>query len=219
MECYLYILIFGFFASFFITHMIWKKDFTDDKLSKAYFGKFLWGFRTFLFPTISLVLLLQYDLRIYCIALLFWSCVNLLLRKIFQEEDRRSAFRKLGLFWYMFCALSLIQNNPYWIQIWPSIIYLAAFITAIFAGILGKSAQLTKMLGNVENLSVKQINVLNRILPFYAILTFGLNECFRTQFSFEAWAFYRAFETPVFVLLVGLGTVIFVPIFVREKES
>jgi len=217
MELYLLIPIFAFVVSFFITHRVGVKNFEGSKLSRAYIGKFLWGFRTLLFPTISLWLLLQYDLRVYCLSLLLWVAVNVLLRQIFREEKRRRpAHFYFGLTGYIFLIITLVENNPFWFQIWPSVFFLGTFLAAIGAAIRGTATELSSAIYDTEPLSNVQIEILNVTTPFLALLCLILNEWFRTQTSFEAWAFFHAFLQPVFVLIVGLGTIIFVPIFIRD---
>jgi len=216
MELYLLIPIFAFVVSFFITHRVRVKNFEGSKLSRAYIGNFLWGFRTFLFPTISLFILLKYDLRAFCLSLLFFAVVNTLLRMAFPGDKRSGVVQRLGYLWYAFVALTLYLNDPLWIQIWPSLLWLILFLAAVAAGASGRTTQLTHKIYDSEAFSEKQIKIFNWSTPILSLLLICLNEVFRTQFSFETWAFYHAFNKPLFVLICGIGTVIFVPIFVRE---
>jgi len=216
MENYLIIPFLAFLLSFPISYRMWREKFAGQNNSKAYAGKYVWGFRYFLFPTISLFLLSKYDLTVFCFSLLFCGVLNSLLRVIFSEDRKPHLLGKFGYLSYVFIAFTLYLNDPFWLQIWPSLNWFMMLLIALAAGVLGKTTQLTNRIFDVERSSETQIKILNWTTPALSLTLLALNEWFRTQTSFEAWAFFNAFQIPVFVLIVFLGTIIIVPIVFRD---
>jgi len=214
----LFIPIVAFFLSFPISYVVRGRKWDGKKISRAYFGKFFWGFRTFLFPSISLFILYKHGLRPFCISLLIFAFTSILVNQFLQIKVSNSLGNKIGFVWYLFLGLTYFLNDPYWIQIYPSLFFGSVLVATILVAFLKKSTQFSEMIFQTkqESDNLRLLSTLNWLLPVSSLALFFLNEFFRRETSFDVWAFYNAFWRPIFVIVISTLTIIFVPIFLRD---
>jgi len=197
------------------TYHLYFREYEGSRFSRKFIRKFTWGLRYLILPAISLKILLATDLRGYCIALLCIGVFGIATKLILGTDRARRKIDFLYYFFYAFLYLTWMHNDPYWIQIWPTILSLMALIFIVFALFRNKHQWIIPSWPDVLPRSQK---LMFRILGPSMFLFFLVgNECFRRFASFEVWATYNAFSVVLMVLFFGLCTVIIIPAIGEER--
>ena len=197
------------------TYHLYFRDYEGSRFSRKFIRKFTWGLRYLILPAISLKILLATDLRGYCIALFCIGVFGIATKLILGTDRARRKTDFLYYFFYAFLYLTWAQNNPYWIQIWPTIV---ASFGLVFVTVVVMRDKHQLIIPSWPDVLPRSQKLMFRILGPSMFLFFLVgNECFRRFASFEVWATYSAFNVPLMVFLVGLCTVIIVPLIGEER--
>ena len=197
------------------TYHLYFRDYEGSRFSRKFIRKFTWGLRYLILPAISLKILLATDLRGYCIALFCIGVFGIATKLILGTDRARRKTDFLYYFFYAFLYLTWAQNNPYWIQIWPTIV---ASFGLVFVTVVVMRDKHQLIIPSWPDVLPRSQKLMFRILGPSMFLFFLVgNECFRRFASFEVWATYNAFSVPLMVVLVGLCTVIIIPAIGEER--
>lgn len=203
-----------------ITHLIWRNKWTESRLSRGYIRKNIWGLRYFLFPALCVYVLLQIDFKTFCAALFGLWLSNILLRLVFGSDKAQAKWQLMHYFWLIPLALSWSQNEPFWIQIWPTFFFGVTAVFVLLARKLKKphwlKANFMPMKNDNEGLSEKMLYGIFFIS--FLVLTI-LNELFRQKTSLETWAVFNAFNQVFVVAVLCAGAVFIIPAFYDRKEK
>lgn len=192
-----------------ITYFIWRKGWTEPKFSRAYIRKYFWILRVWLFPLISIYVLLAEGLRAFCLFLLMIVAVNLILRIIFGSDNHYNPKAYIAYCLLIILAsLSLISGNPFWVQIQLTV------TGGLFAGLSLIAFALNDFIFNPidsvhlkVNIADKNYRWLSLGLAGFAIILALLNEYFRRSASLEIWALFNAFGV-VALLIITFITIL-----------
>lgn len=191
------------------THYLFRKNFEGSYLSRKYLRKFTWGLRRLIFPAICIYILLVTNLRTFCVALFCFSLVSIGLKLILGSNRSPRKIDFIFYFSYLFLFLTWANNDPYWIQIWPTIVSLAGFIFILTSIFLDKPLWLMPDWSTPIQRSHKIL--IKIIFPFSAFILGAGNEFFRRNTSFEIWVIFSAYSLIPLITFIGLCTVIIIP--------
>ncbi|WP_026941735.1 hypothetical protein [Hellea balneolensis] len=197
------------------THYLLRKNFEGRYFSRAYIRNFTWGLRRLIFPAISIYILLATNLRTFCVALFCFSLVSLGLKLILGSKESSRKIHLFTYFSYVFLFLTWANNEPYWIQIWPTILWSVGLIFILICIVLDKPLWLMPNWPTPIQRSVKLM--MQIMFTFSAFILVVGNEFFRQNSSFEVWAIFNAFSMCLLVAFIGLCTVIIIPAIGDER--
>lgn len=203
-----------------ITHLFWRKKWKESRKGRAYIRKYLWGLRKFLFPALSIYILLATDLKTFCVALFGFWLVSFALKLVFGADNKFDWRNVIGYFWFIPLAMTWSYNEPFWIQIWPNIYLSFVLGLSVMAMLFRKPHWLLpnmEVVNTFPNFRGARVMLYGMFISS-SVLLIGLNEFFRRQASFETWAVFNAFSIVFLVSIAFVCTIIFVPMFFGGKE-
>lgn len=197
------------------THYLLRKNFEGRYFSREYIRNFTWGLRRLIFPAISIYILLATNLRAFCVALFCFSLVSIGFKLILGSKQSPRKIHFFAYFSYVFLFLTWANNEPYWIQIWPTILCFVGLIFILISIVLDKPLWLMPDWSTPIQRSNKLM--MQIIFPFSAFILGAGNEFFRRNSSFEVWAIFNAYSMCLLIVFIGLCTVIIVPAIGDER--
>ena len=202
------------------TYLVWRKRWTEGKFSRAYFRKYSWILRVWIFPLITIYVLMANGLKAFCIAIFVTILASLFLRfALGRDHDEISLERRIALVvTVVVTALSLRTHEPDWVQ---------SRITVLGSLLLASSAAAIAF--NKPNLSLFRLSRIEKsgyaskwrwlsfALALFGIVMISLNEYFRHYRSLEEWALFDAFGGVVLIFLILLFVLPTIGIFSSEE--